>query len=61
MEKKIIIELGTTQNGVVRQTHILSWDTFIIQTDNDIHGRQQCVYTMIWHLNRTEIDVTRKL
>lgn len=44
---------------IVREAHQQSWNKFISEIENDIHGNQTFSYKVLKHLNKSEKDVAR--
>ncbi len=44
---------------IVREAHRISWDNFISQIEQDVHGRQNFTYKFLKNFNRSEKDDAR--
>lgn len=42
---------------MIREAHNVSWDKYISNIENDIHGRQRTAYKIMKHLNKDEKDI----
>ncbi len=43
----------------MREAHRISWDNFISQIEQDVHGRQNFAYKVLKNFNRSEKDDAR--
>lgn len=57
--KQIYKEKRNQAKTIVRNAHQNSWEKFISEIEDDIHGRQDFAYKVIKQLNKTEKDVAR--
>ena len=49
-------EKRNRSKSIIRIVHNESWQIFVSNTENDIHGRQNMAYKVMKHMNKNERD-----